>query len=446
MAGDRDDIQERKPADDLAYTAPAEADSAFQYHTCLRPEPVPEQAKPRHGGFSPGLAVLALAMLLVAGLAALFLVRYDVSFLRNEEGFRLQVVRRRADSAAGSLSTGDPVWTAAPDAGLSPPRPNYQWNGATLDLTPSEEGGRLSYRQIYDKCASSVALVKAISPSGEESRGAGVIMSEDGAVIVSSRVILSAESITVTADGQDYAAYVIGLDYASDLAVVKIDAQGLRPAQFGASAAIMPGDLVLVLGNPVAGSVNIMDGMVASVDENYSYRGFPIASVQVTASLGAAAAGSPLVNQAGQVIGIINTDMAAQYPDSGGMNFAVPISAAKPIIDELLQNGFIAGRPASGLTVSDIPEAYAVYYQYPSRLYISAVRKDSPAYEAGVRRGDLILSANGIEVETTDALYAIINGMQAGDQLTLELSRERETGTVTFALMDAAQLANASAQ
>ena len=114
----------------------------------------------------------------------------------------------------------------------------------------------------------------------------------------------------------------------------------------------------------------------------------------------------------------------------------------KAAVDELLKNGCVAGRPSSGLTVSELPAAYAAYYQYPGRLYITSVQENSPAAQAGLGRGDLILEANGIQVESSGDLYAVINGLKAGDTLNLKIFRDRIVSEVSFELMDAATLRN----
>ena len=147
--------------------------------------------------------------------------------------------------------------------------------------------------------------------------------------------------------------------------------------------------------------------------------------------------GAAVLNQFGQVVGIINTDIESQIQSTGSASFAIPIYVAKGIIDQLLEYGYVPGRPSSGLTVAEIPTAYAMYYKYPSCVYVAAVNESSPAYEAGVRKGDLILSANGEKIQSVDQLYAMINGMSAGDELTLELYRDGDTGTLSFPLMEA---------
>jgi serine protease Do len=240
----------------------------------------------------------------------------------------------------------------------------------------------------------------------------------------------------VTLGDREYDAYIIGLDYATDLAVLKVDAENLPIATFSGEA-VYSGDTVAVVGNPVGGVVNITGGMISAVNPKFDYRGFPLEVLQFGMELGDIASGSALVNASGQVIGIVNKDMSAQLSENGGIGFALSMHEAKGIIDELLKNGFVAGRPSSGLTVSELPAAYAAYYEYPTCLYISAVQDNSTAAEAGLQRGDLILTANGADVGSVTELYSIINGLKAGDWLTLGISRDGKVSEVSFRLMEA---------
>ena len=178
--------------------------------------------------------------------------------------------------------------------------------------------------------------------------------------------------------------------------------------------------------------------MISAVNPAFDYRGFSLEVLQFGMDLGDIASGSALVNASGQVIGIVNPDMAAQLTESGGISFALSMQEAKGILEELLKNGFVAGRPSSGLTVSELPAAYAAYYEYPTCLYISAVQENSTAAEAGLQRGDLILTANGEYVDDIRELYAVINGLQAGDWLTLGICRDGVNAEVSFRLMEAA--------
>ena len=262
-------------------------------------------------------------------------------------------------------------------------------------------------------------------------------MSSDGFLITSAHVVLYATDIRVILQGLTYSASIIGLDIASDLAVIRIQADNLSPAVFGQSELTAPGDDVAVLGTSFLDAAGISPGTMVSCAEHYAYRGFPMDLFELNIPVSSQCSGAPVLNQCGQVIGIINTDVDSQIPDTGKASYAIPIYVAKGIIDQLLEYGYVPGRPSSGLTVAEIPAAYAMYYKYPSCVYVAAVNEDSPAYEAGIRKGDLILSANGVKIQSVDQLYAVINGMAAGDELTLELFRDGETGTLRFPLMEA---------
>ena len=423
--------------DNTAYTAPAE-DGGFQF--CSRLNSVSEEAKPQraknHNAI--GLVITGILILLAASVAVCVLVlQLTLSVRQDENGLSIELVRRSNSKPIVRLE--EPLFPrvqpGSSERANDPER--YEWSGETLRMTSADKGDELSYRQLYSECAPCTGVLRATDSNGRERCGTVIVMSEDGALIASTHVIVGAADITVTVGDNDYPAYVIGLDYAADLAVLKIDAEGLPTATFSGET-VSAGDTVSVIGNPVGGVVNITSGMVSAVNTAFDYRGFSLEVVQFGMELGDIASGSALVNSAGLVVGIVNMDMAAQLPESGGICFALSMHEAKGIIDELLKNGFVAGRPSSGLTVSELPAAYAAYYEYPTCLYISAVQENSTAAEAGLLRGDLILSANGTEVAGISELYAIINGLKAGDWLTLEICRNGEIGEVSYPLMEAA--------
>jgi len=429
------DERDRSKYPDLAYTTPAEGEKPFQFTSCMDvPAAVPVQKVRKHRHFGPLLAAL-LILLLCASAVICLLMKYALVIDRSS-GLSVQIRKRGETETQVSESEGRDLSAFAGGAD-SAERNRYQWDGAKLDMTPGIRDSSVNYAQIYSICAPSVGCLCAEDEAGNESFGAAIVMTADGALITSTHVISEAETITVTLNGQSYAAYIVGLDYATDLAVLKIEAENLTTAQFSSGQEMQPGDWVAVVGNPVGQVVNIANGILSAVNPNFSYRGYTLEAMQVCKDLGDIASGSALVNSAGQVIGIVNMDMASQLTDSSGVSFAISMQSAKSVIDELLENGYVAGRPSSGLTVSELPAAYAAYYAYPSCLYISSVEEMSPAWEAGLRRGDLIMEANGQEVRSINDLYTVINGMHAGDLLTLMVYRGRDAAEITFALMEA---------
>lgn len=432
MADDQELKQET-----TAYTAPAE-NGVYQFTSRLNDafeQPKPHKAK-RHSAV--GWILAGVLVLLIVGAAfCAFILQVSLSVHHDENGLSIELVRKR--NAPPILRLEDAGWQKLqPD---SPAVPNeqerYEWTGETLHMSPAGRDGALSFRQLYADCAPAIGELSATDAGGRNRAGTVIVMTEDGALIASTHVIAGASSIRVTLGDREYEAYIIGLDFATDLAVLKINAEGLPTATFSGET-VSSGDTVAVIGNPVGGVVNITGGMISAVNPAFDYRGFSLEVLQFGMDLGDIASGSALVNASGQVIGIVNPDMAAQLTESGGISFALSMQEAKGILEELLKNGFVAGRPSSGLTVSELPAAYAAYYEYPTCLYISAVQENSTAAEAGLQRGDLILTANGEYVDDIRELYAVINGLKAGDWLTLGICRDGVNAEVSFQLMEAA--------
>ena len=425
---------------ETAYTVSADDDGAdsFQYHTDLRQSPTQQYAdRRRHSGAVAAICILMITVLLAA--AALFVLRFRVS-VHNENGvFGINVKKRSA--IISSSEKPNAAYPSVDSYGTKDVQEPYQWNGPKLRVERPAGQSSLQWSQVYEGCSGFVASVSASFSDGSIKHGSGIVISEDGFLITSSHIVLSASELNVTVCGETYKARLIGLDIASDLAVIKIEAHGLQVAEFGSSEAVTPGDELSVIGSTITGSVGIVTGRLSSIEPNYKYRGFPIGVCQIIIPLGTQYSGAPLIDCSGHVIGIINTEIANQYEEAESVDFAVPIEEAKPIIDALLEYGYVAGRPSTGISVGEIPPSYVLFYNYPACIYVTAINENSTAYEAGVRKGDMIISANGVKVESVDMLYEIINGMKAGEELSLELYREREVGTVSFLLMEAAQLA-----
>ena len=437
--------EEQQREQELAYTAPVDSDapSSFQYHTDLTPQPAARRVRERkRSKLAAAIVCIVLVLLCLALGALIFLLRYQIILSRDEGSLEFRIAKRE-----DTIITPDDLfqtldYTGEKTSGGYSAANDYQWNGTTLKMEDIRNDSELSWTHVYQNCSVCVASVTATDASGTETKGSAIVMSSDGFLITSSHVVLYAEDIQVTLQGSTYPAALIGLDIASNLAVLRIQATGLTPAVFGQSELAAPGDDVAILGTSYIGSVGINPGTMVSYTENYAYRGFPMDVFELNITVGEQCTGAPVVNQFGQVIGIVNTDIAEQISNPGSASFAVPIHVAKSIIDKLLEYGYVPGRPSSGLTVAEIPTAYAMYYKYPSCVYVASVSENSTAYEAGVRKGDLILSANGIKIQSIDQLYAMINGMKAGDELTLELFREGDTGTLSFPLMEATRHAS----
>ncbi len=419
-----------------AYTAPVE-NGEFQFSSRLEPPQPKAPEPPRKHGAAP---IIAAVLIILALCSAFFVLVLHLRItLRDEgQGFPLALVSR---SRGGELLHPEP--SSSPEPSALPALPvqdgAYEWSGARMRVSNESKSEPLSYAQLYSSCAPSVGVLESVGRNGRVRKGAVVVMTEDGVLVACAHLVSGADTISVSLNDSSYDAQLIGLDYATDLAVLKIEAENLSAATFCGDDRYVPGEPIAVIGDPALGVVSIRDGILSAVTPSFLYRGFPLEVLQIGMALGDVASGSALVNASGQIIGILDAELGSELPEAEGIFMAISMHSARPVMDELLQNGCVAGRPSSGLTVSELPAAYAAYYGYPSCLYISAVEASSPAAEAGLLRGDLILEANGVTVGSVNEIYAVINGMAAGDLLTLTICRDREISEVTFALMDAAR-------
>ena len=218
--------------------------------------------------------------------------------------------------------------------------------------------------------------IHATTASGSLS-GSGVIITAQGYVVTSCHVVGDAETITVTLpDGSIYSAVVVGADALTDLAVIFLDAKGLPTAEFGNSDALRVGDSVAAMGGQMNGSLT--DGILSAINRDVPFLGQNLSLIQSTVFLPAGSAGGPLLNCYGQVIGI-NTTRLGSGEETGGAGFAIPSTTVKRIVDQLIAQGYVSGRPTLGLSGESITEVDRYYFQIPDGLYLNAVEEHSDA-------------------------------------------------------------------
>ena len=258
------------------------------------------------------------------------------------------------------------------------------------------------------------------------SEGSGIIYSEDGYIITNNHVIEDAVSsstaaVTVTLpDGTEYEAKIIGRDEVTDLAVIKIDAKDLTPATFGDSSKLNVGELVVAIGNPLgqefAGSVTV--GYVSALSRTITVDGRTHKLIQTDAAINPGNSGGALVNSNGEVIGI-NT---AKITDTTveGLGFSIPSNDALDIIKELISKGKIV-RPYIGIYGIDLDEALAKRNNLVEGVYVYQVTNNSPASDAKITRGDVIVEFDGKAVTTVDELNEIKNSKNIGDKVKVKI-------------------------
>ena len=257
-----------------------------------------------------------------------------------------------------------------------------------------------------------------------EGVGSGVVIDEKGYILTNNHVIDDAERLKVTmTDGRVLRGRVVGSDEATDLAVIKVEAeQPLPAAELGNSDDLKVGQIVLAIGNPfgLTGGPAVTAGIVSSLNRSIQARSGVLELIQTDAAINPGNSGGPLVNTKGQVVAI-NT---ANMPYAQGIGFAVPVNTAKSILKELIEKGKVA-RPWIGVASMKVTPHLARYYGLPATegALIAKVEPYSPADDAGLRKGDIIEGIDGDRVEDPSQIASHVRKKQVDDRLTLTVNR-----------------------
>ena len=300
-------------------------------------------------------------------------------------------------------------------------------NGSS-DPVKSETGSgdSLSVSEINNMVAPSVVLITG-SSSTNAGQGSGFIISSDGYIATNAHVVSAFSEIKVTLNNEEkteYPAQVIGTDTVTDIAVIKINAKDLPAVSFGISGNLQVGDNVVVIGNPLgeefAGSVTT--GIVSALNREVQFSENEIYTyIQTDAAINSGNSGGPLVNMQGQVVGV----NAAKIDNSvaEGMGFAIPIDDAVPVLNDLMQYGYVKDRSYIGIGVQTINEQASQYYGLPVGVQVTQVEENGPAQKAGILRGDVITAVNDTEVTSLGQLNKIKYQYKPGDTIELTLFR-----------------------
>lgn len=251
----------------------------------------------------------------------------------------------------------------------------------------------------------------------EQGSGSGIIISEDGYIVTNQHVIDGATELSVILNtGDEFVATLVGSDSKSDLAVLKIDKTGLPAATLGDSEQVKVGELAVAIGNPLGQELagTVTSGVISAVNRTMTVDNKKYNLIQTDAAINPGNSGGALVNQYGEVIGINTIKLSSESVE--GIGFAIAISEAKPIVDDLINNGYVSGRPLVGITAKATRNG----------LSVESVSEGSGAANAGMQAGDLIVKADGKVVNQVDTLNDIRDTKKPGDTLTLTVIRNGE--------------------
>ena len=257
--------------------------------------------------------------------------------------------------------------------------------------------------------------------------GSGVIVKEDGYIATNYHVIQGATKVDVTLhNGDSYSARIIGSDAENDIAVIKIDAKGLKTATIGDSSTVQVGDLAVAIGNPLGQlGGTATSGIISALDRTLNVEGTTLTLLQTDAAINGGNSGGGLFNSKGELIGIVESKASAVGVE--GLAFALPINNVSGIINDLIENGgngqTAKATPAVGIVISDVSEENAQYYGLESAgVYIAQVTGEN-AQRAGFQEEDRIISFNGTEIKGSSEFISLVRKCKVGDTVTIVVSR-----------------------
>ena len=317
--------------------------------------------------------------------------------------------------------------------------------------------GPLSAKEIYKKVHEGSVGVIVYSGNATQvySEGTGVVMGynsdKTATYIITCAHVINAKNpkfVVQTADGEQFDAYIVGLDVKTDIGVLRVMGTDLKPADFADSSALEVGDEVYAIGNPGGMQFfgSFTNGIVSAIARPVnSPVGYEVACVQHTAPINPGNSGGALVNEYGQVVGINSSKIASE--DYEGMGFAVPSSTVKEIVDALIENGKVLNRPVLGIEFTSAMnnQVYSILVRandLPSgAIVIASISNGSDLLNTEAQEGDMIIAVNGKNLDSYDVLMEIIENGKVGDTLTLTIARvdgnyKVSTFDVTVKLVD----------
>ena len=383
-------------------------------------EPEPPKKKKHHvNGGKAARSAVALVLAAAMGFAG--------GYVGSQMNGSKVVIQQVAPSSSSSSSGGDSSITSA-----------------------SASGSSLTTEQVADLVSPSVVVITTEQVvysqwswygqnQVESGAGSGVIISSDGYILTCAHVVDGASNITVTINDKDYTATLVGEDTTSDIAVIKIDADGLTPATVGNSDSLKVGQNVMAVGNPLGElGGTVTGGMISALNRSVTIQGTnstnTMSLIQMDASVSPGNSGGGLFNMNGELVGIVNAKSSSS--DAEGLGFAIPINDAIKVAQELLENGYVTGRPYLGITYLAVTDAQTAQQLGVNAygVYIVDVTKGGPADQAGLKAGDRIVSVDGSEIAAKDDLGTLMQKHAAGDTLSITVARDGQMQTVNVTL------------
>ena len=418
-----------QPEPETAYTAPQTDNGAGgatpPVHPVQPQDAQPPKKKKKFNGKRVARSAVALVLAAAMGFAG--------GFVGAKFGGSGKVVIQQVapSSTADSASGSDSSITAA-----------------------SSSGSSLTTEQVADLVSPSVVVITTEQVvysqwswygqnQVESGAGSGVIISSDGYILTCAHVVDGASTITVTIGDKDYTATLVGEDTTSDIAVIKIDADGLTPATVGNSDSLKVGQSVMAVGNPLGElGGTVTGGMISALNRSVTIQGSSsvntMSLIQMDASVSPGNSGGGLFNANGELIGIVNAKSSSS--DAEGLGFAIPINTAMEMAKQMIEKGYVA-RPAMGVTVITINDAQTAMQYGVSNygVYIYQIASGSGAEKGGLKLGDRIISIDDVAVSSASDVQKYCQSKEVGDTVTLQVERDGKVISCEVTLGESSQ-------
>ena len=396
----------------------------------------PEVKKKKKKGTGAVLAILAVCVLAASGVVGYSLLTY--------KGVTRQSVNSQNEkrTPAANKPADDSSQRSDRDPG----------ERITLEQLAAPEDA-MSIPDIVNKLSPSVVGISCITNEGQVS-GTGIVLDDKGYVVTNAHVVEGATAVSIVltdsteskdeggddssksvaeqiledqngsgTDENTIEAEIVGVDTQTDLAVLKVDRDDLKPAEFGTSSDIMVGELAIVIGNPLGFDLanTVTSGIISATERKLTIEDRTMTLIQTDASINSGNSGGPLINAYGQVIGITSAKVSSTYGE--GLGFAIPIDDAKKIIEDLTEYGYVKGRPTLGISGQNINSFYAQYYNVPQGFIVRSVESGSAAEQAGIQVNDIVVGIEGQMISSIEQFNEIKSGYSAGDEITVSVYR-----------------------
>ena len=385
------------------------------------------------------LSVILLACILFSGFQSIYIFKLN----SGREG--ILSYTRTAGSNTSQTSSAVPEETEdKPAEGL--PEPWFSLEDAAY--VPSADKTRLTTVEIAKQVSPATVSLSVIGVDDDIEKvigsGSGFIITDDGYIVTNRHVVVLADVtvstyyVTVVLPGDDLPvrAEVVGSDAQTDIAVLKVDTDKKLPCvKFGDSDLLQAGELAVVIGNAM-GSLDdsVTVGVISAPSREINRNGYRVEVIQTDASVNPGSSGGPLINSYGEVVGITNSKIITSTSENVG--FAIPVNAVKKVIEDIINYGKVVDRPYLGVSVRYVPAGS--YYGAEGGVFVEEMVMNGPAYNAGIKLGDRLVSMGGVEIKETGDIIKVRDSHAVGDTIEVVVERDGKEVTLMLTIADSA--------